>query len=109
MFKNDFVILAGKLSDNRATIPYPEGLNKDNCVVIATMFQHPESEQGTWGTGSVFNSSSYMSGSLPCRTYLDSKGINVEVKNILFINGATVSITDDPIVHNYKIVLMKIS
>lgn len=109
IYKDDFAILTGKLSDNEATIPYPTGFNKDNCVIISTMFQHPTSEQGTWGTGSVFNSSSYMTGSLPHRTYLNSSGINVEVKNILFINGETVSIMDNKITHNYKIVLMKIA
>lgn len=105
----NIAVLTGTLSYNEATINYPSGYNKNNCVVLTAMFQHPTSQNGTWGEGSLFNSSSYVTGSLPHKVNLRSDAISVEVSNILLSDGKPVNIFDIDLSFNYKIILMKIS
>lgn len=105
--QDNIVIITGQLLHREATINYPTGFNKDNCIIMSAMFQHPTSEAGSWGEGSLFNSSSFIGGSLPHKIHLNKENIQVQVSNIMFIDGEPVRVLDTDIVHNYKIILLK--
>ncbi len=88
------------------TINYPNGYNKDNCVVIASMFNNSIKEN--YGTGSTFDTSSYLNGNFATAIVLSDNSIIVKVK-LINISSEQYPITDDIAVDvNYKIVLMKI-
>lgn len=109
--QNNIFVLSGSLSGgNNLELNYPSGLTKDNCVCISAMFQNPGN--GMWGlAGGIFNSSSYVSGSITAKVSLSSK-INVQIRNLQVVDGEnqTVYANSSPSANfNYKIVLMKIS
>lgn len=107
--KGDFAVLTGSLSSGSATINYPTGFTKDNCVVISTMLQHPTNPNYFWGNGSTFDSTGAINGCLPVRVRLGSDDINITSKIIGLTNNETSAVTDITTAYNYKIILMKIS
>lgn len=101
--------LTGNLSSSgTATITYPSGYNKDNCIVLGIMFKHPNNAKGTWGHGCVFNSGGYVRGSLANDVSLNDK-IEINIANIMLSNGSTATVQSISTVFAYKLVLMKIA
>lgn len=114
--KSDFAVLTGSVTGTGSAslqkdISYPTGFNNTNCVVISTMLHNRSNANGTWGYGSVFDSSSYVRGSLPCSVSINDTNIKLDIKNILIQNGQYPTISDfsSSVTFDYKIVLMKIS
>lgn len=64
-------------------------------------------KENEWATGTTFDSSSYVSGSLPIRAYIQNNGIVIQAKNIQLVDKQDVIIHDGPD-FKYKIVLMKL-
>ena len=96
-----------------ATINYPSGFNKNNCVVISITFQGISSA-GIWGTGTTFDSSNTLSGTVSSRVLLRDNDISLTFKNILLSNGDNVFIPSTSEFTSgsklsFKLVLMKIS
>ena len=112
--KSDYAVITGDITGAdtpsiEKDLNYPAGFTNTNCVVISCMFHHSSNQNGTWGWGSVFDSSSYVRGSLPCSIALNNTGIKLEVKNIQIQNGQspTISNINTGVTFNYRIVLMK--
>lgn len=91
-------------------ITYPNGYNKDNCVVIACMINNAKNSGGTYSHGAVYSVLSFTTGAIPHRVSLGASNITLGIKNITLNNGSapTVSTLSSENVFNYKIVLMKI-
>ena len=107
-------MLSGVLTqdeNNILELSYPSGLTKDNCVIISAMLQNASS--GTWGlAGGIFNSASYISGSIPFKVSLLSTKIMIQARNINIADGTDPTVyanSDISALFNYKIVLMKIN
>ena len=99
-------VLTGTLSSGSATISYPTGMNKDNCIPISVNFGNASETQ--WACGALFDSSSYVGGAIPYKLLMREDNISLTLKNINLTNG------DAPYVNNanvnlpYRVVLMKI-
>lgn len=104
--QDNIKILTGTLNTGQATItPLPTGFTPNNSIIISIMTQNP-TKINQWAIGTTFDSSSYVSGSLPIRAYIQDNGIVIQAKNINFSDG--LNVFDGPS-FNYKLVLMKIS
>lgn len=102
----NIAVLTGVLEAGQATItPLPTGFTPNNSIIISIMTQNP-SKTNQWAIGTTFDSSSYVSGSLPIRAYIQNNEIVIQAKNINFSDG--LNVFDGPS-FNYKLVLMKIS
>ena len=113
--QNNIAILTGSVSGSGAeeatkTISYPNGYNKDNCVVIACMINNAKNTSGTYSYGAVYSALSFTTGALPNRVSLGTSSITLGIKNITLSNGSApmISTLNSDNVFNYKIVLMKI-
>ena len=107
--KSDIAVLTGTLSNGLETISsFPSGFTKDNCVIVSVMFQNPNNPNGSWSSGSTFDSSGYTIGSMPYKAYMNTNGIVIKTKNIMVTSG-TYPTVDEGENHRYKIILMKIS
>lgn len=115
---DDIIIINGKtepLSESdvicQAVADYPTGLNKNNCVVLSIMFQG-FSNLKSWCTGSSFDTSNILSGSVPSVVKLTNDNILISFKNILLTNnGVTIPTTEEYSTAtrlDYKLVLMKL-
>lgn len=99
-------VVTGTLSSGSATISYPTGMNKDNCIPISVNFGNASETQ--WACGALFDSSSYVGGVIPYKLLMREDNISLTLKNINLTNG------DAPYVNNanvnlpYRVVLMKI-
>lgn len=104
----NIAIVKGTITANTGskTINYPDGYNKDNCVVIASMFNNSIKEN--YGTGSTFDTSSYLNGNFATATVLSDNSIIVKAKLINISSGQYPATDDIAVDVNYKIVLMKI-
>lgn len=100
----DFAIITGQLSNGSATISYPNGFNKDNCVVISLHMK--KTETNGWQTGTTLDASSYSGGAMPVRISLKDN-IIIQTKNIQLTNGNASTVLDSTVTSNYKLVLMK--
>lgn len=114
--KNDIAVITGSVtgtgtSSLQKDIAYPTGFTNTNSVVVSVMCHHTSSQTGSWGYGTVFDSSSYVRGSLPCSVSLNNTNIKLDIKNIQIQNGQTPFVVDfaSNVTFDYKIVLMKIS
>lgn len=107
--QNNIFVLDGIISANSGseTINYPSNLNKNNCIVLASMFN--TGSTGAWGIGTVFNSSSYILGGVPNAVILKDNAIEIKIQNINLSNGDAPYVAEPTAPFNYKIVLMKIS
>lgn len=92
-------------------INFPSGFSNTNCVVISSMIQNNNTQNGTWGLGSSLDTSSYVRGTLQHSVYINNSGIHIDAKNIVISNGASPSVStfSSSNTFNYKIVLMKVS
>ena len=118
--KDDFVIITGAtepVSDTddkcEAIIKYPNGFNKDNCVVISIMFKGINSS-GIWTTGSLFNSNNTLLGGINSKVSLKTDNIQIQYKNILLSNNDAVFIPKTSEYStgsrlSFKLILMKVS
>lgn len=104
----NIAVITGNLdSTGHAEINYPTGFNKDNSVVLFAGF-HGTSQVSSWAYGANFNSSSYVSGAIPCQMTFGDK-IEVWLRNIQIAQDGSVAVPAISRVHPYKIVLMKVS
>ena len=110
-----FVTLTGEITGDssdeelKATISYPTGFNKNNCVVVASMLNNSENTNGTYSDGAIFSTLGFTVGALPHRVSLGSSDITLGIKNITIATGETkVYIIRESVKINYKIVLMKV-
>lgn len=113
--QNNIAVLTGSISGNGAeeatkTISYPNGYNKDNCVVVSCMINNTQNSNGTYSHGAVYSALSFTTGAIPNRVSLGASNITLGIKNITLSNGSTptISVLNSNNVFNYKIVLMKI-
>ena len=110
VLKNDYAILTGSTDTNGQAIisQFPNGFNKDNCVIVSVMLKNPSISNAKWGTGSNFNSTSNTAATMPYMIYMSDSGIVLQLKDIKIIDGENPTITSINSAYNYKIVLMKI-
>lgn len=113
--KSDYAVLTGSIdADGSAElekdVSFPAGFNNTNCVVISCMLHNHSNQNGTYAIGSVFDTSGYVRGSLPCGVSMNTSGIKIYAKHIMMQNGQTPTIVDLEvgIKFDYKLVLMKI-
>lgn len=114
--QSNIAVITGSISGSGAeeatkTISYPNGYNKDNCVVIACMINNAKNSGGTYSCGAVYSALSFTTGAISNRVSLGTSNITLGIKNIVLSNGSapTISTLNSDNVFNYKIVLMKIS
>lgn len=114
--KSDFVVLTGNIeadgtADLEKEISFPAGFDNTNCVVVSCMLHNHANQNGTWATGSVFDTSGYVRGSLPCAVSMNTTGIRIYAKHIMLQHGEYpfVISLEVGISFDYKLVLMKIS
>ena len=104
----NIAVLTGTMSNGSATISYPNGYNKDNCVVISTMLKRVgvASTRG-YSSGTTFLPADGTSGSISSKTELQTSSIILSGRHLyLSDSGVTVMKVNYDIY--YKIVLMKI-
>lgn len=113
--KSDFAVLTGNIAadgtaDLEKDVSFPAGFNNTNCVVVSCMLHNHANQNGTWATGSVFDTSGYVRGSIPCGVSMNTSGIKIYAKHIMMQNGQTPTIVnlEGGISFDYKLVLMKI-
>ena len=112
--KNDFAVITGNIAGNGTespskTINYPNGFNKDNCVILTVNLKR--SSVNVKGYGLIFDSSSYMTGALPAKVVLEETNIMLEIRNINIAQDGSIMVPNIPtsVSFEYTIVLMKIS
>lgn len=105
--KGDFAVLTGQLDQGVANIEYPNGFNKDNCVVISLHMQRNDTPGNGWGTGTTMDSSSYVAAALPARVQLKDT-IQIRTKNILLSDEDNPKVLDSTVSNYYKLVIMKV-
>lgn len=90
-------------------IAYPSGFNRDNCIVLTAMLSMDKDSEEfkEWGYGNVFNSGSYLRGSLPVSVGLMKDKILISFRNII-ISGGDITEVDFQTSFYYRIILMKI-
>lgn len=90
------------------TINYPSGFTRDNCVVLTVNLQR--SGNANKGYGAIFDSSSYVTGTVPAKVVMNASNISLEIRNINIGNGSypTTSAISSSVSFNYTIMLMKI-
>lgn len=107
--KGDFAIIAGSGTiGTTASISYPNGFNKDNCVILSCMI-NAEQSSGTsnWSCQSSMGSIDYVLGGALNGAYLKSDDISITTKQGSLVNGQS------PVIQTgksfkFKIVLMKV-
>lgn len=103
--QNNFAVATGSVNlangVGNTNIDYPEGYNKDNCVVLSFMAFNGTNVNG-YGYGYLENSSGYVAGAIGHSINLGSSKIAVAVQN-------PISSTSGSGTYQIKIVLMKIS
>lgn len=112
--KNDFAVITGNIAGNGTespskTINYPNGFNKDNCVILTVNLKR--SSVNVKGYGLIFDSSSYMTGALPAKVVLEETNIMLEIRNINIAQDGSIMVPNIPtsVSFEYTIILMKIS
>ena len=105
------VVLTGTITGDETDSPsvalnYPNGYNKDNCVILTVNLQRST----TKGYGTVFESSNMVTGTISSRVALGTSNIVIEIRNISINNGTVPSTTaiSSSTSFLYTIVLMKV-
>ena len=113
IYKDNFAILTGTITGDGTDSPsmhmnYPEKFNRDNCVVLSVNLQRKEN--GNKGYGAVYDSSSYVTGSIPSKVVLGETDVSIEIRNVLLSEESGVHTPDfsADVNYEYTIVLMKI-
>lgn len=110
LLKSNIAVITGTASfdtNGNAIVNYPDGFTKNNCVVISFMTEGLGTAK-TLATGSVFDSSNVIVGSIPKYIALGDSNIIININNIAIINGSSPTVGSTYPDMNYKIVLMKI-
>lgn len=114
--KANFAVLTGSVAstDDSATINYPTGFAKNNCVVISCMTRYSNTTSTVgYSHGSIFKTTDGTNGSNPIRVTLRDSDISINVRGFISINNVNDQTTvSAQATHNevqYKIVLMKLS
>ena len=109
IYKDNFAVISGKLNNGESTIEYPEGFNKDNCVIISFSLDNPnlDTDVKHWAYGNLFDASSWVGGSIPYKIGMYSENIRIKTKRVIITNEQYPSVGESTVAHNYKIVLMK--
>lgn len=115
VYKDNFVILTGTINGSGETnsqainINYPNGLTKDNCVVINASFKNKENTSTGYSIGTAFLPADVSKGSIVNSVSLREDCISITIRNIYISTGENPSITNfDNRTLNYVLVLMKI-
>lgn len=108
VYKDNYALITGTISANNgsASVKYPSGFNNENCVIVSYMLNRYDN--GKYGTGSCFDSVSYVSGAIPAAIILNESGITINIKNINIINGENPYVAVPSSDFKFKIVLMKL-
>lgn len=109
--ESNIFVLSGTASFNSsgiATINYPSGFTKNNCVVVSFMTQGIGANK-SWSTGSVFDSGNTINGSVPKAIRLTDSTIVISIANIGITNGVAPTVSTSYPNMSYKIVLLKVS
>ena len=108
IYKEAFAVVSSIILANTGTasISYPDGFSNENCVVIG--YNMKRYNNGRRGTGSVFNSSSYVSGAIPTAIILTESDITINIENINISNGAYPYVATPNGDFEIKIILMKL-
>ena len=101
-------VLTGTMKNGSATINYPNGYNKDNCIVISTMLKRVgvTSTRG-YSVGTTFLPADGTSGSISSKVELQTSSIILTGRH-LYLSDSGVTVMDVNYDIYYKIVLMKI-
>ena len=104
----NIAILTGTMSNGSATISYPSGYNKDNCVVISTMLKRVgvASTRG-YSFGTTFLPADGTSGSISSKIELQTSSIILSGRH-LYLSDSGVTVMEVNYDIDYKIILMKI-
>lgn len=112
VYKDNFAVLTGSITGDGTQSPsveisYPDGFNRDNCVILTANLQRTANSNK--GYGAVYDSASYVTGSIPLKVVVDDSGILLEIRNILLGDGDKVTIPEmsTTVEYNYTIILMK--
>ncbi len=113
VYKDNFAILTGTITGDGTESPsshiaFPEGFNRDNCVILTANLQRTANDNK--GYGAIYDSASYVTGSIPLKIVMDNADILLEIRNVLLGDGNKVTIPEmsTSVSYNYTIVLMKI-
>ena len=102
-------ILTGTMTNGQASIKYPNGYNKDNCVVSSVMLKRQGlPEVRGYSLGSTFSTADGVSGSLPCSVELRTSEILLKTRAIYIASDGTTLVSNINFITNYKIMLTKI-
>lgn len=109
IYKEELAVVSGTILANTGTtsVNYPDGFNNENCVVIG--YNMKRYNNGRRGTGSVFDSSNYVSGAIPTAIILTESNITINIKNINISNEAYPYVATPNGDFEIKIILMKLS
>lgn len=110
LLKANMAVITGTASfdtNGNATVNYPEGFTKNNCVVISFMTEGIGAAKAL-AAGSTFDSANMIVGSVPKSITLSDSHINISIRNISIINDSNPAVGNSYPDMNYKIVLMKI-
>lgn len=113
VYKDNFAILTGTITGDGTESPsvnidFPNGFNRDNCVILTANLQRTANNNK--GYGAIYDSASYVTGSIPLKVIANDSKILLEIRNVLLGDGNKVSIPEmsTAVEYNYTIVLMKI-
>ncbi len=114
VYKDNFAIITGTITGDGTTNPsktinYPIGFNRDNCIVLTVNFKRPTTIFK--GYGSVFDSSSYVAGSIPAKVSLGETDIGINIRNINVADDGSIMVPNisASVSYEYTIILMKIN
>lgn len=108
IYKDNFAILTGTMSNGLVSINYPTGYNKDNCVVISTMLHRPgtASNRG-YASGSTYLLDDVSAGFLVSRVELQTSGISLHGRALYLSSDNKYMDMGVDFSVDYKIILMK--
>ena len=113
VYKDNFAILKGTITGDGTESPssqitFPKGFNRDNCVVLSANLQRTANDNK--GYGAIYDSASYVTGSIPLKVVMNSTDILLEIRNVLLgdENEVTIPEISTSVSFDYTIVLMKI-
>lgn len=104
----NIAILTGTIKANSGSsyVDYPTGFNRTNCAILSSMFNN--TLNNNYGTGSTFDSSSYVTGNFVSATTLAENNIVIKAK-LIHLSSEQYPVVDNISRNiNYKIILMKL-
>lgn len=109
----NIAIITGSINANteQVDISFPNGYNKNNCVVLAVMTRRNDAASNIgYNIGTTMKPMDYTTGSTPFMVGFRDDGIKLRVRMIYVTNGELPMVSDSfSWKLDYKIVLMKIS